>query len=308
MGHSRLNTAVLAIISCLLWSTAFAGVKIGLEYATPLQFAGTRFFIAGLLVFPLAFWFNRRYFRIIRENLKLILLFAFLQTFLQYTMFYTGINLIPASVAAILIGSQPFFIALVANYFMPGDRLTLSKTLVILLGISGVALVSFGKDPQSATGQIAVTGILLMLGINLLSGFSNVLVAREKGRVPPLVISSSSMMLGGAALFLFSIPFEGLHFESKPPIYFISLSWLSLLSSIAISIWIILLKRPGIKVSDLNLWKFLIPLLGALFSWILLPAERPQAFTMAGMFIITLALVISGFLKRKKHPIIQEKA
>jgi drug/metabolite transporter (DMT)-like permease len=308
MGHSRLNTALLAIISCLLWSTAFAGVKIGLAYATPLQFAGTRFFIAGLLVFPLAYRINPRYFRIVRENLKLILLFAFLQTFLQYTMFYTGINMIPAAVAAIVIGSQPLFIAMVANFIMPGDRMTFSKTLVMLLGIAGVALVSFGKDSQSATGHIALAGILLMLGINMLSGFTNVLVAREKGMVPPLVISSSSMILGGAALFIFSIPFEGIHFEAKPPIYFISLAWLSLLSAIAISIWIVLLKRPGIKVSDLNLWKFLIPLFGALFSWILLPAEQPQALTSIGMFIITLALVISNLLKRKNRSIIQEKA
>ena len=308
MGHSRFNTAVLAIISCMLWSTAFAGVKIGLEYASPLQFAGTRFFIAGLLVFPVAYRFNPRYFRIVRENRRMILLFAFLQTFLQYTMFYTGINMIPAAVAAIVIGSQPLFIALVANFIMPGDRMTLSKTLVILLGVLGVVLVSFGKDSQSATGQIALAGILLMLGINILSGFSNVLVAREKGMVPPLVISSSSMILGGAALFVFSIPFEGIHFEGKPSMYYISLTWLSLLSAIAISIWIILLKRPGIKVSDLNLWKFLIPLFGALFSWILLPTEQPQALTSAGMFIITLALVISGLLKRKNRPNIQEKA
>jgi drug/metabolite transporter (DMT)-like permease len=300
MEHSRISTAILAIISCLLWSTAFAGVKIGLEYATPLQFAGTRFFLAGLLVFPLAYRHNPGYFSIVRINLKLILLFAFLQTFLQYTMFYTGINMIPAAVAAIIIGSQPLFIALVANFMMPGERMTLSRTLVILLGISGVALVSFGNDPQSASGNIAVAGILLMLGINLLSGFTNVLVAKEKGMIPPLVISSSSMVLGGAALFLFSIPLEGIRFEMKPPIYFISLAWLSLLSALAISIWIILLKRPGIKVSDLNLWKFLIPLFGALFSWILLPAEKPQALTTTGMFIITFALVISGLLKRKK--------
>jgi drug/metabolite transporter (DMT)-like permease len=300
MVRSRFSTAILAIISCLLWSTAFAGVKIGLEYATPLQFAGTRFFMAGLLVFPLAFRYNPSYFTILRSNLKLILLFAFLQTFLQYTMFYTGITMIPAAVAAIIIGSQPLFIALVANFLMPGERMTLSRTLVILLGIAGVALVSFGKDPQSATGHMAVLGILLMLGINLLSGFSNVIVAREKGMVPPLVISSSSMALGGAALFLVSIPLEGFHAELKPPMYYFSLTWLSLLSSIAISIWIILLKRPGIKVSDLNLWKFLIPLFGALFSWIILPAEKPQAITVAGMFIITFALVISGLLKQKK--------
>ena len=126
--------------------------------------------------------------------------------------------------------------------------------------------------------------------------------------IPPLVISSSSMILGGAALFICSIPFEGIQLEAKPPVYYISLTWLSLLSAIAISIWIILLKRPGTKVSDLNLWKFLIPMFGAMFSWILLPAEQPQLLTTAGMFLITLALIVSGLLKRKKDPLIQEKA
>jgi drug/metabolite transporter (DMT)-like permease len=308
MGHSRINTALLAIISCMLWSTAFAGVKIGLEYASPLQFAGTRFFIAGVLVFPLAFRTNPGYFRILGQHFKLILLFAFLQTFLQYTMFYKGISMIPAAVAAIVIGSQPFFIALVANFTMPGDRMTFAKSLVILLGIAGVALVSFGKDPESVTGHIATAGILLMLAINVLSGFSNVIVAREKNKIPPLVISSASMMIGGAALFLFSIPFEGLHFDPKPPVYFISLTWLSMLSAVAISIWITLLKRPGVRVSDLNLWKFMIPMFGALFSWILLPAEKPQLYTITGMLIITMALLFSALLKQKKASIIKEKA
>jgi drug/metabolite transporter (DMT)-like permease len=76
MGQSRLNTTILAIISCMLWSSAFAGVKIGLQYTTPIQFAGTRFFISGLLVFPLAYRINPGYFRIIRKKLKMILLLA----------------------------------------------------------------------------------------------------------------------------------------------------------------------------------------------------------------------------------------
>ena len=133
----RINTAILAIISCLLWSSAFAGVKIGLQYTTPLQFAGIRFFIAGMLVFPIALRNNPAYFRILRKNLGMILLFAFLQTFLQYVMFYKGIDLIPSAVAAIVIGSQPLFIAVVAHYLMPGDRMTLLKTSVILTGILG---------------------------------------------------------------------------------------------------------------------------------------------------------------------------
>ena len=303
-----IRSILLAILSCLLWSSAFAGVKIGLEYATPLQFAGTRFFISGLLVFPLAYRINPNYFRIVRANLKLILLFAFLQTFLQYTMFYTGIDMIPGAVAAIVIGSQPLFIALVAHFLMPGDRLTRGKTLAIFFGILGVVLVSFGKDPGSVTGSIAMLGILLMLGINVLSGFTNVLVASEKGKIPPLVISSASMAIGGAALYLFSIPLEGFHFEAKPTPYFLSLGWLSMLSAVAISIWITLLKKPGIVVSDLNLWKFLIPLFGAILSWLLLPMESPDLLSIVGMVIITLSLVILNLVQRKNHTIVKEKS
>lgn len=300
MGSTRINTAILAIISCLLWSSAFAGVKIGLEYTTPLQFAGIRFIIAGFIVFPLAFRNNPGYFRIIRSNLKMILLFAFLQTFLQYVMFYTGINMIPAAIAAIVIGSQPLFIAIVAHYLMPGDRMTLVKTLVILSGILGVFLVSFGKDPSSITGKIALGGILLMVAINILSGFTNVLVASDHKKIPPLVISSASMIIGGLALFLFSIPFEGLHFEPKPAPYYISLAWLSLLSAIAISIWITLLKRPGMKVSSLNLWKFLIPLFGAAMSWLLVPGEEPQLLSILGMIIIAVSLLVLNLGMQKK--------
>jgi drug/metabolite transporter (DMT)-like permease len=305
MGKSRNNTPLLAILTCLLWSSAFAGVKIGLQYATPLQFAGTRFFISGLLVLPFAIRLNPEYFRILRANLKMILLFAFLQTFLQYTLFYTGINMMPSAIAAVVIGSQPLFIALVAHFLMPGDRMTWTKTLIILFGILGVVLVSFGKDPQSVTGQIALLGIVMMLAINVLSGFNNVLVASEKGMIPPLVISSASMIIGGAALFLFSIPFEGIQFDPKPVTYYLSLGWLSLLSAVAISIWITLLKRPGTVVSNLNLWKFLIPLFGSVLSWILLPTEHPEPITLAGMIIIASSLVILNLSARRKRANIQ---
>jgi len=305
MVVSRYNTALLAILTCLLWSTAFAGVKIGLRYATPLQFAGTRFFISGLLVLPVAIRNNPGYFRILFANLRLILLFAFLQTFLQYTLFYTGINMIPSAIAAVVIGSQPLFIALVAHFLMPDDRMTWTKTLIILFGILGVVLVSFGKDPESVTGHIALLGILMMLGINLLSGFTNVLVASETAMIPPLVISSASMVIGGAALFLFSIPFEGIILDPKPLPYYVSLSWLSLLSAVAISIWITLLKRPGTVVSDLNLWKFLIPLFGSMLSWILLPTESPELITVSGMIVIASSLVILNLSARKKRLNIQ---
>jgi drug/metabolite transporter (DMT)-like permease len=307
MATSRLNTTLLAILACLLWSSAFAGVKIGLQYTSPIQFAGIRFVIAGLLVFPLAYRMNPHYFRIIRQNLKMILFLALIQTFLHNILFYKGISLIPGAVGAIVIGSQPLFVAVVAHFLVPGDGMKRVKTLVILLGIAGVVLASLGKDPATASGHIAVAGILLLVGLNLLSGFSNVFVASNRVKIPPLVISSASMIVGGTALFLLSLPLEGFRPGPKPGQYYLSLGWLSMLSAMAISIWITLLKRKETKVSDLNLWKFLIPLFGAILSWALLPGESPEVLAVTGMVIITCALIILNRINRINHLNNQEK-
>lgn len=60
----------------------------------------------------------------------------------------------------------------------------------------------------------------------------------------------------------------------------------------AFSLWFVLLKRPGVKVSELNLWKFIIPVCGAALSWIFLPEESPQLILVLGMICIALAIVL----------------
>jgi len=52
MQKQTITHSGLAILACLLWSTAFVGIKIGLQHTTPLQFAGLRFFLSGILLLP----------------------------------------------------------------------------------------------------------------------------------------------------------------------------------------------------------------------------------------------------------------
>ena len=63
--------------------------------------------------------------------------------------------------------------------------------------------------------------------------------------------------------------------------------------------WYTLLSRPGIKVSDLNMWKFIIPVLGALLSWSFLPNESPDVLSILGMAIIASALLFLSSAKSK---------
>lgn len=293
------QTIFLAIIACLLWSSAFVGVKIGLQYHSPLQFAGIRFLISGLMLIPMVYDF-RRFTKEVSANFSYVCLIGFLQIILQYSLFYIGMSMVPASVSAMIVGSTPLFVALVAHFTIIGDRMDWYKTGSILLGILGVAVITIGRDRLPSGAQIALTGVGLLLLSNFVSGISNVVIARKKQTISPMVLTSSSLFIGGLSLFVISIPIEGIHYQSFPAEYFMALGWLSFLSAAALTIWNTLLRRPSVKVSELNIWKFLIPVSGAILSWALLPGESPDVVSVSGMILIASSLIILNLSNRRK--------
>jgi drug/metabolite transporter (DMT)-like permease len=94
---------------------------------------------------------------------------------------------------------------------------------------------------------------------------------------------------------------EGPPRGSFPVDYWILLLWLSFMAAFAFSLWFKLLQRPGVKVSELNLWKFIIPVVGAILSWLLVPDEHPEWLTVAGMIIITGSLIM--FYRPSNKPV-----
>lgn len=285
------KTTVLAIIASLLWSSAFVGVKVGLKYHTPLQFAGVRFFIAGLLLLPVVRDFET-FASEVKKNFMFVCLIAFLQVVLQYTFFYMGVNLVPASVSAMIVGSGPLFVALVAHFSVRDDRLNRSKVFSISLGVLGVAVITLGRKSIPSGAEIALIGVVYLLLNNLTSGVTNVIIARKRQNISPLILTSSSLIIGGLSMFFISLPIEGLPKRSFPAEYFFALGWLSFLSAAAVSIWNTLLRRPTVKVSELNVWKFLIPVSGAILSWIILPSDSPDLISVSGMILIGLSLFV----------------
>ncbi len=292
------GTIFLAIVACLLWSSAFVGVKIGLKYHTPFQFAGIRFVISGLLIM---FYFNhyKQYWAEVRAHKGFIAKVAALQTVLIYMLFYSGINLLPAAVSAMIIGSSPLFISSVAHFTMHDDKMDRLKMLSILLGVAGVATITLSGKDLTTGAKISLLGVVLLLCNNLISGFANVMVARKPKTLNPVVLSSANLLFGGLVLTVMSIPIEGFSLHDPAPEYFVSLAWLSFLSAAAFAIWFTLLGRPGVKVSELNTWKFLVPVSGAILSWIIIPNEKPELYSIVGMLIIASSLLIMNYSNRK---------
>jgi drug/metabolite transporter (DMT)-like permease len=293
------DTILWAIIACLLWSTAYAGIKIGMQYDTPFHFAGIRFIISGLMILPFTVK-PAIYIKMIKEHWKIVFWVTLLQTLVNYTLFYQGLKIVPGALGAVIVGSQPLVTAVVAAMMNEGERLTKRKIITIILGLSGVILISAGRQAFKVASTLEIFGVLMILGANIATATSNVMVSLRSKGINPFVLSSTSLFIGGIIIYLLSLLVETSPAGPKPSEYWIDLIWLSFMSAYAFSLWFKLLQRPNVKVSELNLWKFIIPVVGAILSWIIVPGEKPEWLTITGMVIITSSLI--GFFKNGRKP------
>lgn len=304
MTDRHTNTIVWAIITCLMWSTAYPFIKVGLQYSTPLHFAGTRFILSGLMILPFTVR-PREYIRMIMENRSLAIWVTILQTLINYVLFYIGMDRVPGALGAVIVGSQPFVTAIVSRMMIREERFTRAKVITIFLGLAGIVLVSAGRQGFhfGLPGEIA--GIIMIFIANISTATSNVLVSKNGKSMDPLVLSSFSLFTGGLIMFFISFGFEEVPSRPDFPLnYWLVLLWLSFMSAFTFSKWYVLLKRPEVKVSELNLWKFIIPVFGAILSWIIVPGENADWVTVAGMVIISFSLIwFFGFTGRRERKV-----
>ena len=268
-----------------------------------MHFAGSRFIMAGLMILP----FTLRpgeYIRMVKANVSLVIWVTLLQTLINYTLFYIGMERVPGAIGAVIVGSQPFVTAIVSRILIRDERFTRAKVVTIILGLAGIVMVSAGRQGFNFSVPAELAGIVMIFIANISTATSNVLISKNGKNMNPLVLSSFSLLIGGLIIFLFSFAVEDVPLKPGFPLsYWLVLIWLAFMSAFTFSKWYVLLKRPEVRVSELNLWKFIIPVFGAILSWIIVPGEKADWVTVIGMIIISLSLIfffgVTGRKERK---------
>ncbi len=284
------SSVMLAITACLLWSTAFLGVKTGLQFLSPLVFAGIRFTLAGIAVGLISR--KKEYFSQVRTHWRSVILIGFFQTFGLYAFFYLSLNAMRASTGAILNGLGPLATALSAHFFLPGDRLNRRRLFSMLLGVLSAALITLSGQKGGGGAGNETFGIILM-GFSLLSNAAAmVLVARSSDDMDPFILNSAQLTLGGLLLLFSGLIFEGVPAVMPPWYFFPALIWLVGVTSGGFSIWYYLLKIRKEPVSHITVWKFLIPVAGPVLSWIFIGNDKPGILSLAGMTLTAFSIML----------------
>ena len=262
---------VLALLCCALWGSAFPCIKIGYEWmeiegiGSQILFAGYRFFLSGVLTFALGCLLERRILRMKRENFGVIFRQGVLQTTIQYVCFYIGLAHTTGAKGSIINASNAFVSIVAAHYMIRSERMTWKKGLGCILGLAGVVLVNL--EPGGFGGGFRFLGERMVLLCTIAYGVSTVLLKMISDRESPMTITAYQTLIGSALLIVIGWLLHGdvgvFTWKSAALLFY-----MALLSTVAFSLWTLLLKYN--PVGKVAVYGFTIPIFGVLLSGILL--------------------------------------
>lgn len=297
---------VVWIVTCLIWSTVWLFIKLGLRDLPPVSFAGIRLLVAVTILLPVIAVRRIPLPRGARD-LRMIAMTGLLLLGLNYGLVFWGAQFISSGLTAVLQAATPAFGLAFTSYFLPNERITALKLCALLIGIAGVAVI-FSNQLQIA-GWLAFVGCAAVIGGALCVAFSYVIIKAYGGHLHPIVLAAGQMLCGLVPLLIFGLAKEGnpLEFRWTYTATF-SLLYLALAGSIAafgLNYW--LLQR--IDATKILLMSIVEPPLAMLLGVLVLGETLTgRALWGGGCILLSVGLILSGSGARRGGVVARREA
>ena len=191
----NIKDTLLASLVPILLGFGFVIAKPAMESFPPILLMGLRFtFAASILIW----WFP-----IPRGYLKKIFIASLIANTLQYSVTYTGLNLIDASAAVLLVQTEVPF-GIIFAYFMLKEK----PTMRALVGI-GVAFIGVYILIGSPNLSGKFTGILLTILGSSIWALGQVMVKPLSKEINPVTLVAWLALFSGPALIILSMMIDG---------------------------------------------------------------------------------------------------
>ena len=281
------DTLIASLVPIFL-GFGFVIAKPAMEYFPPILLMGLRFtFAASILIW----WFP-----IPRGYLKQIFIASLVANTLQYSVTYTGLDLIDASAAVLLVQTEVPFGVLFA-YFMLKEKPTIRSLIGIAIAFVGVYILTGSPNLEGK-----FLGIFLTILGSAIWALGQVLVKPLSKEISPLTLVAWLAIFSGPILIFLSAILDGntINYIKSANIN----SW-------AIAFYLGFFMQPVTYgcfyyvLKNNPLYKVLpivtmgIPLTGLLAA-ILLLGEKPTTELYLGGFIILIGVILILYTKQNK--------
>ena len=283
-----LRDSLIAALVPIFLGFGFVIAKPAMEYLPPFLLMGLRFTFVALL---LVWWFP-----IPRGYLKKIFFASLIANTIQYSITYTGLDLIDASAAVLLVQTEVPF-GVVFAYFMLKEKPTVRALIGIAIAFVGVYIL---------TGSPNLDGKVLGVSLTIIGSgvwaLGQVLVKPLSKEINPLALVAWLGLFSGPILISLSAIFDGNTID-----YFKNASFESWMIAIYLGFimqpitygcfYYVLKRNPLYKV--LPIVTMGIPPTGLLAAIFLL-GEEPTKELFIGGVVIIIGVILIVFTKPDK--------
>ena len=277
------RAGALALLLSTLWAGNPVANKAGLDDAGPMRLGWLRFAIGGVVVLIYAVA-TRQSFRVLRHEWVPLALLGTLFT-VQLAFMNIGQDFSTAGHAVVVTSTFPLWTGVFAHFFVPGDRMSRSRTLGTLVAYSGVIAVFYKGFADSSSDFLV--GDLLLLGSAVLLGGRQVYLSQLGQGIAQHKLLISQAVFGVTAFVIASLIFESDEAFVVTTRLVIALLYTGVLIAglgFIGQTWLLKRYLPS-RVTVISLSQ---PIFGVLFSWWILGES------VGGELYIGAALVVVG--------------
>jgi len=191
----NLKDTILASLVPIFLGFGFVIAKPAMEYFPPMLLMGLRFFFAASILiwwFPIPIGF-----------LKKIFFVSFIANTLQYSITYTGLSMIDASAAVLLVQMEVPF-GVIFAYFILKEKPTIRSLIGISVALIGVYILT---GSPNLDGKF-VGAALVVVGASIWA-LGQVLVKPLSKEINPIALVAWLALFSGPILITFSAIFDG---------------------------------------------------------------------------------------------------
>ncbi len=284
----KLQDILIALIVPITLGFGFVIAKPAFEYFPPFLLMGLRFTITALI---LIWWFP-----IPKGLFKDLIIVSFVGSTLQYALTYSGLNMIDASSAVLLVQVE-VPAGVILAYFLLKEKPGIKNIIGIGISFFGVYILT---GAPSLEGKFI--GILLTLTGATTWAYGAVLAKPLSEKMNPLALTAWLALFSGPPLIIASNIYDGNmmnYFRSASLTSWIIVAYIGLIMQpVSYGCWYYVLKRhPVYKVLPVMM---LLPITGLVASIFLL-GEEPGKYILIGGTIILIGVGMILFGKQKKN-------
>jgi drug/metabolite transporter (DMT)-like permease len=284
----RARVAGAYILMVLLWGSTWAAIKIGVAEVPPHVFAFERAIAVGTILTLTALVLRQPFPRSGRAIVASALSGLF-NIGTSWALIFWAEQFVPSGLVAVFGAMAPVWTAILAHYFVRGDRLSVLKIVALGLGLAGTALLVGAPSTSEGPNALVATVLLALMPISW--AIAAILITRYLSRESPVAVVGIQTWVGALFLAPFALAQVGQpqYWDARSAIAFAYLVVGGSCVGLVLNMWLFRHLRP----TTVTLSQILIPMQALLIGGFAL-GEAFDVRMLAGAALVVGAVALNA--------------